>query len=86
MPGLGGRVVAGGGHQPQQQHPLPNRRAPARPQTVVQKTKLVKNACHLRKDSLRLTRTEPFGWVMGCPEESSFESPTKTNARASLFL
>lgn len=73
MPGLGGRIVAGGGQQPQQ--PFPNRRAPARPQTVVQKTKLVKNACHLRKDSVRLTRTEPldgarcvvlpFGWVMG---------------------
>jgi hypothetical protein len=69
MPGLGGRIVADGGRpqQQQQQRQQQQRRSaaggstpPARPQTVVLKTKLVKNVCHLHKDSVRLTRMEPL--------------------------
>lgn len=73
MPGLGGRIVA----DPERRHrgssAVSGSGSAARPQTVVQKTKLVKNACHLHKDSVRLTRTEPLNGARCVDRVGSWE-------------
>lgn len=96
MPGLGGRIVAGGGGRHRGSSAASGAGA-ARPQTVVQKTKLVKNACHLHKDSVRLARTAPLDgarcvdwdwadtWLRGWVTKSaSTATPFASHAHACL--
>ena len=42
-------------------HNMQGTAPPARPQTVVQKTKLVRNSCHVRKDTVSFKREDKAG-------------------------
>lgn len=42
-------------------HPQGSSAPPSRPQTVVQKTKLVRNTCHVRKDTVAFKKEDKAG-------------------------
>lgn len=58
--------------------PLQVTNPPTRPQTVVQKTKMVRNTCHVRKDTVRLLppSTQPLEQEGGSSSSSSSGSST----------